>query len=163
MQLFTIGYEGLSASQFFGLLTAHHVEALIDVRAVAWSRKTGFAKSALILSCHGFEMNYQHRVALGCPKDIRDDYKISHDWDDYTLRYLQYLGTQQQEVEQLCDVVSSRVCALMCFEADARFCHRFFIAQRLQEQMPLLQVEHLSALTPNPSALDPRLSAVAGR
>lgn len=163
MQLFTIGYEGLSASQFFDLLTAHQVETLIDVRAVAWSRKTGFAKSALHSSCHDFEMDYQHWVALGCPKDIREDYKISRDWDDYTIRYLQYLGTQQQKMEQLCDMASSRVCALMCFEADARFCHRFFLAQRLQEQMPLLRVEHLSALTPNPTGFDPRLSAVAGR
>ena len=45
--LFTIGYERATSAEVLGALLANGVELLVDVRAVAASRRAGFSKSAL--------------------------------------------------------------------------------------------------------------------
>ena len=43
----TIGYEGLSLEEFFGLLREGRVERIVDVRQMPLSRKKGFSKNVL--------------------------------------------------------------------------------------------------------------------
>jgi uncharacterized protein (DUF488 family) len=45
--LFTIGYEGLPQGEVIGRLKAAGVRTLVDVRAVAASRRAGFSKTLL--------------------------------------------------------------------------------------------------------------------
>jgi uncharacterized protein (DUF488 family) len=45
--LFTIGYEGKTQDEMLAELEAARVELVIDVRAVAASRRPGFSKTAL--------------------------------------------------------------------------------------------------------------------
>ena len=115
MQIYTIGYEGLGAASFFEILLAHKVETLIDVRAVAFSRKRGFSRTPLVLACRSHGLDYQHWPSLGCPKDIRVDYRNSQDWQNYTLRFFSYLETQDEVLRQLSQVVSRQTCALHVF------------------------------------------------
>ena len=45
-EVFTVGYEGATVHTFLEALHKAPVELLVDVRAVASSRRPGFAKSA---------------------------------------------------------------------------------------------------------------------
>ena len=47
MKLFTIGYEGSTQAEVIGRLKTAGVEVLVDVRAVAASRRAGFSKTLL--------------------------------------------------------------------------------------------------------------------
>ena len=47
MKLFTIGYEATTMGEFLDALKSAGVERVIDVRAVANSRRPGFSKTPL--------------------------------------------------------------------------------------------------------------------
>ena len=67
MKLATIGYENDTLDGFLGRLKAAKVEKVIDVRAVASSRKAGFSKSLLAASLAEQGIGYVHLRDLGTP------------------------------------------------------------------------------------------------
>ena len=69
--LATIGYEGATIREVLDALEAAHVGLLVDVRAVAMSRRPGFAKSALSAHLRERGIEYLHLRALGTPADGR--------------------------------------------------------------------------------------------
>ena len=69
--LFTIGYEQATAKAFFDALTKAGVATLIDVRAVAASRRPGFSKRQLAAGLDEHGMAYVHLQKLGTPKEGR--------------------------------------------------------------------------------------------
>ncbi|WP_246386331.1 DUF488 family protein [Armatimonas rosea] len=142
----TIGYEGLSLEEFFGLLREGRVERIVDVRQMPLSRKKGFSKNSLreAACARGFE--YIHLSAFGCPKSIRDTYKADGDWARYTRSFLAYLVTQQEPLQHLAQIASSKRCCLLCFEADPDTCHRLFVAEHAARSSGgRLRVHHLGA------------------
>ncbi len=66
--LLTIGYEGTTLANVLAALRAARTELLIDVRAVASSRKPGFSKNLLAGSLADAGIGYLHLQALGTPK-----------------------------------------------------------------------------------------------
>ena len=83
IELMTIGYEGLSPSEFFDTLRRCKVSMLVDVRQLPISRRRGFAKSALSAGLAEHGIKYVHAPALGCPRDVRHDYREDGDWARY--------------------------------------------------------------------------------
>lgn len=144
MLLMTIGYEGLTSQQFFGILRVHRVETLIDVRELPISRKPGFSKKVLAQASADYNLHYVHMPALGCPRDIRHEYRAAGDWARYTRRFKVYLATQQVAIDLLLETVQRQQCCLMCFEADPDFCHRSFVAAKAAASAGYaLKVEHI--------------------
>ena len=128
MTIFTIGYEGLEIDTFMSMLKRHRIETIVDVRELPLSRKPGFSKKSLegLLNLSGRE--YVHMVNLGCPKPIRDRYREDGNWKRYTDAYLKQLKTQADTIAELSVLALSSNCALLCYEADANFCHRSMVA-----------------------------------
>ena len=69
--LATIGYERAPLSKVVEALQAAGVEALIDVRAVAASRRAGFSKGVLSATVEAAGIDYLHLRDLGTPKPGR--------------------------------------------------------------------------------------------
>jgi uncharacterized protein (DUF488 family) len=133
MKLFTIGYEGRTPETFLESLFSHGVGRVVDVRQVPLSHKPGFSKTRLggFLQSNG--VDYLHLPALGCPKDIRNDFRAGQDFETYKNRYLDFLSGRQPELQALLEIVREKPACLLCFEADHNRCHRSFIAARLAE------------------------------
>jgi uncharacterized protein (DUF488 family) len=131
IELMTIGYEGMAPAAFFELLCRCKVETIVDVRELPISRKAGFAKSALSagLAAHGIK--YVHMPAMGCPRDIRHEYREDSDWARYTVRFKTHLETQLPALEELSGLMQRERCCLLCFEEDYNSCHRSFVAERV--------------------------------
>ena len=70
--IFTIGYEKASIDQFDVVLLDANIEVLVDVRAVAISRRKGFSKSALSDRMARVGIEYVHLKSLGDPKAGRE-------------------------------------------------------------------------------------------
>ena len=70
-ELLTIGYEGTTSAEVLALLRASGVKLLIDVRAVASSRKPGFSKTRLAAGLQEAGIGYLHLQGLGTPKEGR--------------------------------------------------------------------------------------------
>jgi len=134
--MFTLGYENTPLDRFIQVLSSRRIDVLVDVRELPISRKPGFSKSALAAACEVAAINYEHWHLLGCPRQIRQDYKDDHNWNRYTLRYRKHLQSLGEVLEDLGSrVLKQRLC-LVCFEADHRFCHRTYIAEAVQELLP---------------------------
>ena len=69
--LATIGYEKATLPDVIARLKAAGVDTLIDVRAVAASRRAGFSKTLLSNSLAEAGIDYRHLRGLGTPKSGR--------------------------------------------------------------------------------------------
>jgi len=137
--LATIGYEGTIVPEFLETLTSARIELLVDVRAVAMSRRPGFAKSALAANLRTVDIDYLHLRRLGTPADGRAAARSGRH-DEMRRIFLTHLATEeaQAELHTLADIIRTgrRVC-ILCFEADPAHCHRRLVANALNEMMAL--------------------------
>lgn len=144
--LFTFGYEGLTIDAFIARLKQVGIDLIVDVRELPLSRKKGFSKTAFRQALAQAGIGYEHHPALGCPRPVRDQYKSDGDWQGYTRGFMAYLGTQGDAVANLAATALDRRVCLVCFEADAMFCHRSYVA-RAAHQAGAPSVRHLTART----------------
>ena len=141
----TIGYEGASVDDFLDALRAARVELLGDVRAVASSRRPGFAKTRLAANLAGAGIEYLHLRGLGTPADGRAAARAGRH-DELRAIYAAHLATPvaQDDLAVLAAIVrAGRRACLLCFEADPAHCHRSLVAAALATSVPL-RVEHLA-------------------
>lgn len=143
MKLATIGYENDSQADVISRLKAAGVEVLLDVRAVASSRKAGFSKIVLAASLAEAGIEYVHLQKLGTPKAGRDAARAGRIAEMREI-YEGHLAepVAQLELVQACAIASDRKAALLCYEADHNGCHRSIVAQRLHEALSL-EIENL--------------------
>lgn len=142
--LATIGYEGANVESFLEALRAARVELLVDVRAVASSRRPGFAKSRLAANLEAAGIGYLHLRALGTPADGRAAARAKRH-DEMRRIFLAHLGSTaaQDELATLADIVrGGRRACILCFEADPAHCHRSIVADALQP-LVTVHVDHL--------------------
>src|SRR6202048_5323577 len=76
--LATIGYEGATIDTVLTTLRDAKVGLLIDIRAVAQSRKPGFSKRQLAAGLDEQGIAYVHLQGLGTPKPGRDAVRAGH-------------------------------------------------------------------------------------
>ena len=142
MNLYTLGYEGMMVDEYFRILLENGIKVLADVRDLPISRKKGFSRAALAEKCSQHRIQYVHFRELGCPKEIRHTYRKDHNWDVLRLKYVPYLQTKTQALEELIAMASVNTVCLLCFEADAAGCHRSLICDEISARYPF-QVTHL--------------------
>jgi uncharacterized protein (DUF488 family) len=137
--LATIGYEGTTVPDFIETLREARVELLVDVRAVASSRRPGFAKTRLSANVEEAGIGYLHMPRLGTPSEGRAAARSGRHAEMRRI-FLEHLATEpaQQQLADLAEIIRSgrRVC-ILCFEADPAHCHRRMVALALAESMPL--------------------------
>lgn len=144
--LFTIGYEGLDITAFVARLHDAKVRLIVDVRELPLSRKKGFSKAALCAHLATEGIGYVHVPALGCPKQIRNQYRSDGDWARYTRDFLAYLQTQDASARELAQKARDMTACLVCFEADYSMCHRTYVA-RAAQRFGAPVIKHLTAKT----------------
>lgn len=142
MIIFTIGYEGLSFEEFVSLLQQYEIDTVVDIRQLPLSRKPGFSKKAMAFNLQQSGIGYEHHAALGCPKDVRDQYKLDGSWQNYKIGFNAYLETQQLAIARLARIAKEHKYALLCFEADHNMCHRSLVARAVKE-LADISVKHI--------------------
>jgi uncharacterized protein (DUF488 family) len=140
--LFTIGYEGKTPDEFLAQLQQARIELLIDVRAIAASRRPGFSKTALAASVRERGVDYVHFRPLGTPAAGREAARKGRIADMRRI-YAGQLETPEAELafEQALAAASERRAALLCYEAEAAGCHRRMLAERMIARTPFEVVD----------------------
>lgn len=130
--LFTIGYEGKTQDEFLAELADAGVELLIDVRAVAASRRPGFSKTALASALGEHGIDYLHLRPLGTPAAGREAARRGR-IAEMRVIYADQLETPEATLafEQALAAALERPSALLCYEKAAPCCHRAMIAERM--------------------------------
>lgn len=132
MKLATIGYEQETLAAVIGRLKAAGVQRVIDVRAVAASRRAGFSKTLLAASLEAEGIDYVHLRQLGTPKAGRDAARAGRVGEMRAIfeAHLAEPGAQF-ELARAAQLAAERPSALLCYEADPAGCHRSIVAERL--------------------------------
>lgn len=142
--LFTIGFTGKSAQEFFELLRRAGVRRLVDTRLNNVSQLAGFTKRRdleyFLRAIAGID--YIHDLQLAPTKNILDDYKKKRiDWAAYERLFLDLMASRRPD-ERLLPADLDHAC-LLCSEPTAEHCHRRLVVEFLQAHWPNLVVEHL--------------------
>jgi uncharacterized protein (DUF488 family) len=128
-QIFTIGHSTHPIAKFVGLLTAHGIEALVDVRAFPRSRfNPQFNKNALAEALRQAGIAYHHMVSLGGLRKHEDG-----PGETAFSAYVRFMKTDQFQISlnELKDITLKNSTAIMCAEALWWNCHRQFIAEAM--------------------------------
>ena len=128
----TIGYEGCVIGDVVKALTQAGTQLLIDVRAVAQSRKPGFSKRQLAAALDEAGIGYVHLQRLGTPKPGRDAVRAGHP-ERMVPIFRDHMTSDhaQAELAQAKVMVRERTACLLCFERDHTTCHRQLVAEMI--------------------------------
>ena len=132
--IYTIGHSTRSALDFLGLLEAHGIRQVADVRTIPRSKRhPHFAGDALaeFLGSHGIV--YRHFPALGGLRKPRPD-SGNTAWRNEGFRgYADYMetGAFREALQALEAFAQQAATAVMCAEAVWWQCHRRLLADAL--------------------------------
>jgi uncharacterized protein (DUF488 family) len=155
--LLTIGYEGCVIDDVLAELREAQVSLLIDVRAVAASRKPGFSKRQLAAGLDQAGIGYIHLQRLGTPKPGRDAVRAGHP-ERMVPIFNAHMDTTEAQLAlaEAKALAVERRCCLLCFERDHRHCHRHLVADMIVTETGQA-VQHLEVPLISPSGRFPGL------
>ena len=141
LRVFTIGYEQARIDDVVAALKAAGVSLVIDVRAVAASRRPGFSKSALAANLREAGIGYEHLRALGTPKEGREAARRG----DMAALGSVYAGQlelpeAQAQAAILLDRAAAQPCALLCYERDPAACHRSMLLAAIASEAEVVDL-----------------------
>lgn len=130
--IYTIGYEGADVRDFLGTLRAAKIQQLIDVRAIALSRRPGFSKTALSEELDSVGIAYHHLQELGDPKSGRDAARDGRQ-AEFERIYRRHLATAKAQagLQRAIEIATDSDSCLLCYERDFTACHRRIISDAM--------------------------------
>lgn len=131
---YTIGHSNRALDEFIGMLRAHGIERLADVRSLPRSRHNPqFNRETLPASLAKHGIAYEHRAGLGGLRKVQKD-SPNQGWRNASFRgYADYMQTPAfaAELKALVETASEASTAIMCAEALPWRCHRSLVADAL--------------------------------
>jgi uncharacterized protein (DUF488 family) len=145
LEIYTIGFAGKTAEQFFEPLMRSGVQQVVDVRLNNVSQLAGFTKKTdlpyFLKQVAG--MAYTHEALLAPNPELLKAYRNGQvDWETYEQCYLNLLAERDAASAVDRGSFAERTC-LLCSEASPDRCHRRLAAEYLAERWPNVRVEHL--------------------
>lgn len=143
MNIFTIGFSGKSAEEFFTLLTENGVKKLIDIRLNNKSQLAGFTNAKhlpYLLQLHNIDYIYNPKFAP--TKNLLDGYKKKEiSWENYEKIYHQILI--ERDILKKISTDDFKNSVLLCSEPTAKQCHRRLVAEYLADSFDNINIKHL--------------------
>ncbi len=134
MTVSTVGHSTHPIDEFIGILQAHGIRRLVDVRTIPRSRRNPqFNRENLPGSLQSAGIEYHHMPGLGGLRHPRKD-SMNTGWRNASFRgYADYMQTPEfgENLDRLIDLASDTATAIMCAEAVPWRCHRSLISDAL--------------------------------
>ena len=132
--LWTLGHSTRPIDEFIGLLRAHQISLLVDVRTIPRSRyNPQFNTETLAQSLRDAGIQYRHLPELGGLRKPKNDF-VNDGWRNASFRgYADYMQTEafHRAIDALIALGSQENTTVMCAEAVPWRCHRSLIADAL--------------------------------
>jgi uncharacterized protein (DUF488 family) len=141
MRIFTIGYEGATIAEFVAALQKAGVERVIDVRAIANSRRPGFSKNLLRASLAEGGIDYVHLRALGTPAEGRAAAR-SGNVPELERIYAGQLELPEAIAEgaKMLELAAEKPSALLCLEREPGGCHRSLLLKSVAPNVEVVDL-----------------------
>ena len=144
VRIFTIGYAGKTAEEFFTTLKQAGIRKVIDVRLYNTSQLAGFTKREdikyFLQTIVGSD--YIHLPMLAPTRELLGDYKkglIS--WEQYETQFKEIITGRRIERELVPQDMD--MSCFLCSEAKAEKCHRRLVAEYLSQHWENVSISHL--------------------
>ncbi|MBD0286289.1 MAG: DUF488 domain-containing protein [Flavisolibacter sp.] len=144
IKLYTIGFTGKSAEQFFTLLKGAAVRKIVDTRINNVSQLAGFAKGSDLqfFAREIGNMGYEHNIDFAPTKELLARYRNKKlSWEEYEVEYLNLLD--MRKVAQKTDIEKLHEHCLLCSEHTPEKCHRRLLAEYLKQVKNDVEIIHL--------------------
>lgn len=142
--LYTIGFTGKSAQQFFTLLKEADVTTITDTRINHTSQLAGFAKSsdlAFLAKAVG-NIDYEHLLDFAPTKELLARYRAQKmTWQEYEEAYLNLLDLRK--IASKTNIEDLHRHCLLCSEHTPEQCHRRLLAEYFQHRFSDVEIVHL--------------------
>jgi uncharacterized protein (DUF488 family) len=143
-RIYTIGFTGKTAKEFFTKLEDAGVKRILDIRLKNSSQLSGFAKKDdlkyFLMKINGIQ--YLYIPELAPTENIMDSYKKKKiDWNEYETQ-LNTLLIERKVEKKMRGEMSEGDCFL-CSEEKPDLCHRRLVAEYLQEKLGDIIILHL--------------------
>jgi len=145
LKLYTIGFSGKTAQQFFEILKKNKVDCLLDIRIYPSSDDAGFCNQVNlpyflneIANC-----DYRYCPELAPTEHLHDNYHLDHDWEKYVKVFTSLMEKRKIPFSLDREYLEKRKCCLLCFEPTPKFCHRRLVSERIQDHWKDVEVIHL--------------------
>lgn len=153
-KIWTIGHSTLAIDAFLGLLRAHKIEAVADVRLMPGSKRyPHFNREVLSASLQQIGMEYVHFPELGGRRKPRSD-SPNTAWRNEAFRgYADHMETAefQRGMARLSAFAAKKHVAILCAEAVWWKCHRALIADWLKVRgVEVLHILSENKVEPHP-------------
>ena len=144
VRVFTIGYAGKNAQDFFTLLKQTGITKVVDVRLYNTSQLAGFTKK------HDLEYflqaianaDYVHLPIMAPTKQLLNDYKKGDvSWQQYESQFKSIIT--QRHIERHIELQEMDMSCFLCAEATADKCHRRLVAEYMLRIWPNISIQHL--------------------
>lgn len=143
-KVYTIGFTGKSAEEFFGMLKNAGVKRVIDVRLYPSTQLSGFArkKDLAFFLKNLCSIGYQHNIELAPSEKILKGYKDKKiSWAEYETQYIKLLESRNITKNLSSDLLDGS--CFLCAEQTAEQCHRRLLAEYLQNKLGNIEIKHL--------------------
>ena len=143
-RIYTIGFTGKTAREFFTKLEEAGVKRVLDIRLKNSSQLAGFAKKDdlqyFLMKIKGIQ--YLHLTELAPTEDNMDSIKGKKiTWSEYELQFNKLLA--KRKVENLMIGELAEGDCFLCSEEKPNLCHRRLVAEYLQKKLGDITVIHL--------------------
>lgn len=155
--IYTIGHSTRPIDEFIDLLKAHKITQLVDIRTIPKSRHNPqYMQDALQQSLEDAGISYIYLKALGGLRRASKD-SVNDGWRNASFRnYADYMQTPEfaAGIDELIQLASQKVTAIMCAEAVPWRCHRSLVSDALLVR-GIESCEIISATSERPHTLTP--------
>ena len=144
-KIYTIGFTGKTAREFFDLLNSTDARYLADTRLNNNSQLAGFTKKGNIeyFVEKLTRLKYVELPMLAPEKEMFQEYRKEGDWDLYESRYNQLLE-ERAAAETIDRALLDDGVILLCSERTPEKCHRRLAAEYLKtNRCHGFQISHL--------------------
>ena len=142
--IFTIGYQGYSLLGLVDILKEQRIDALVDVRYDAYSKRPEFCKGRLRSAIEEAGIEYLHRPELGTPTQLRKKITNARSGQEIFKLYFERISkVNYRYVEAVAELASPRKLVLMCMEKEPERCHRKILADFISRKFGF-EVVHLA-------------------
>lgn len=144
IKLFTIGFTGKSAENFFNLLRRNEVKKIVDTRINNVSQLSGFAKGQDLkfFADEIGRIGYDHKIDFAPTKELLSSYRNKKiNWQEYEIAYLNLLDMRKVAQKTNIDLLHQN--CLLCSEHTPEKCHRRLLAEYLKNVRNDIEIVHL--------------------
>ena len=145
MEIYTIGFAGRPAPDFFATLRGSGIRRLLDVRLNNTSQLAGFTKRSDLpyLLREICDAEYLHLPLLAPTRELLDGYrKLGGSWAEYERGFMALMDERRVE-QQVAPTLFEVPTVLLCSERTAERCHRRLVCEYLEAAWGDLTAVHL--------------------